>query len=254
MPTLVFPAIRFVLLLLLLGGCAMKTAPIILPTPPTTIPPQVRSGPFTVEERVAQFGEAVGSRLQEPFAKAGISYPPERFTLIALKQDRILELWADNGGGVKYIKSYPFTAFSGGLGPKLRQGDGQIPEGIYRIDYLNPNSSYHLSLKLDYPNAFDRSMAKNDQRHKPGGDIFIHGKDKSIGCVAIGDPAVEELFILTALVGREKVAVMISPVDFRDGNQPPHSPTAPAWLNRLHTELQQGLLPYRQPPFRTVSR
>jgi len=60
------------------------------------------------------------------------------------------------------IKSYPFTGFSGGLGPKLREGDGQIPEGVYAIEYLNPNSQFHLSVKLDYPNVFDKAKGRAD--------------------------------------------------------------------------------------------
>jgi murein L,D-transpeptidase YafK len=75
---------------------------------------------------------------------------------------------------------------SGKAGPKLREGDGQVPEGIYRIDGLNPNSSYHLSLKLNYPNDFDLEQARTEGRTELGGDIFIHGKAVSIGKTRAG--------------------------------------------------------------------
>ena len=90
-----------------------------------------------------------------------------------------------------------------------------MPEGVYRIEYLNPNSSYHLSMKVDYPNAYDPAMAKRDGRTRLGGDIFIHGKDVSIGCVALGDRAIEELFTLVAETGTERVKVIIAPNDLR---------------------------------------
>ena len=71
-----------------------------------------------------------------------------------------------------------------------------MPEGVYRIVALNPNSSYHLSMKLDYPTEFDLSKARAEGRTRPGSDIFIHGKAVSIGCVAVGDDAIEEIFVL----------------------------------------------------------
>ncbi len=65
--------------------------------------------------------------------------------------------------------------------PKFKEGDGQIPEGIYGIEYLNPNSKFHLSMKINYPNSFDKEMAKIDNRKNLGGDIMIHGSNKTIG-------------------------------------------------------------------------
>ena len=69
--------------------------------------------------------------------------------------------------------------------------DGQIPEGIYGIGYLNPNSSYYFSLKVTYPNASDRARAKADGRTNLGGDIMIHGQAVTIGCVPVGDDAID---------------------------------------------------------------
>jgi len=113
------------------------------------------------------------------------------------------------------IKEYPFTAISGVLGPKLKEGDKQIPEGIYGVEYLNPNSAYHLSIKVNYPNEFDKSKTKFDEVNEMGGDIFIHGKAASIGCIAIGDRGIEEVFLLVSKADLSKVTVVISPRDFR---------------------------------------
>lgn len=106
-------------------------------------------------------------------------------------------------------------AASGGPGPKLREGDLQVPEGVYRLTAFNPNSSYHLSLRVDYPNAEDRAaedraVARSDRRTSLGGDIFIHGKAVSIGCLAIGDPGIEEL--LRARRGRRPFQDRTAPV------------------------------------------
>lgn len=98
--------------------------------------------------------ETVASVLEKARAKGLGLTGAEReglvsLTLVALKEEHLLEVWANRDGQVpRRIRRYPFTASSGGPGPKLREGDGQIPEGIYRVEYLNPNSSYHLSNEL----------------------------------------------------------------------------------------------------------
>jgi hypothetical protein len=161
--------------------------------------------------------------------------------------ERKIELWASYSGAPAFVATYPLTDTSGTLGPKLRQGDYQIPEGIYRVTWLHPNSQYHLSLKLDYPNRFDLARAAEDGRKKLGGDIFIHGDEHSIGCLAVGDPAIEELFALAARVGREQVTVLIAPWDFR--RRPPSSTaTTPAWLPTLYAQLGVQLERYRAAP------
>ena len=140
--------------------------------------------------------------------------------LIAIKETRELEVWTSTveNERPKYRKTYPFTGFSGKLGLKLRAGDGQIPEGVYGIEGLNPNSKLHLSIKIAYPNDSDRKLASLDGRTDLGGDIFKHGKTFSIGCIPIGDKNIEELFFLIAHVKPEKSSIIIMPVDFRLGN------------------------------------
>ena len=89
-------------------------------------------------------------------------------------------------------------------GQELRQGDGQIPEGIYRIEHLNPMSSFYLSMKVGYPNDFDRARAKEDGRTDLGGDIFIHGSCVTIGCVPLQNGPIEEVY-LAAVDARTKI-------------------------------------------------
>jgi murein L,D-transpeptidase YafK len=131
--------------------------------------------------------------------------------LICIKEERKLELWI-NGA---MAKTYPMTAFSGGPGPKLREGDRQIPEGIYPAVHLNPNSAFHLSVKVGYPNAWDKAWAKEEKRERLGGDIFIHGEDVTIGCIPIGNRAIEEVFWAVYQAKPAHTRILISPVDFR---------------------------------------
>jgi len=139
--------------------------------------------------------------------------------LFCFKEERVIEVWAKGGFGRKKIKEFVFQGFSGELGPKLREGDGQIPEGVYGIEYLNPNSRFHLSMKLSYPNAFDRKMGERDGRKKLGYDIFIHGKSATVGCIPIGDEGIEELFLMVAEVGKSNVRVVVAPYDLRLGRR-----------------------------------
>ena len=134
--------------------------------------------------------------------------------ICVFKNERLVELCST--GWVSPLV-YPMTAFSGKLGPKLREGDGQIPEGIYRVEYMNPNSRFYLSFKVSYPNDFDKEMAKRDGRVNLGGDIMIHGSDGTVGCVPIGDDAIEDVFYLVAKVGLKNVEIVIAPYDMRKG-------------------------------------
>ncbi|MEM7244265.1 MAG: L,D-transpeptidase family protein [Acidobacteriota bacterium] len=201
-------------------------------------------GRRTVAEAVEQFAPDAEARLRPHFESAGVDYPPERLAFVVLKDTKTFELWADDGGGPTRVVDYPVLAASGGPGPKLREGDRQVPEGLYRISGLNPNSAFHLSMKVSYPNEHDLLHAEREGRTEPGSDIFIHGKAASIGCLAMGDPAIEELFVLTARVGRERVEVLIAPTDFRRHGVPPVDEEQPAWVPALHASLIEALARY----------
>ena len=163
-----------------------------------------------------------------------------KLRILVFKNERSVEVHAP---GWKAPRIYSMTAFSGSLGPKLREGDGQIPEGIYGIEYLNPNSSYYLSLKVTYPNASDRARAKVDGRTNLGGDIMIHGKAVTIGCVPVGDDAIEDIFYLASAVGIKNVSVVIAPYDMRKGRKPGLERSPLKWYpnlcNEIHTALSE---------------
>jgi len=205
------------------------------------IPPSTLPGERTVEDVLHVYGDYATRKLSPYFAKAQVSYPPREVTLIALKQEMKLELWARDSGEFRFIRDYRIKAASGVSGPKLRQGDMQVPEGIYRIEGLNPNSHYHLAMKINYPNAFDLFNAEMDGRADPGSDIFIHGRAASIGCLAMGDEAIEELFVLTAHVGPGNVKVVIAPHDPRVYPLVANAEYLPEWTFGLYSLISREI-------------
>jgi len=205
------------------------------------IPPPKLPGQWTVDDILQAYGAYVAGEFNHYFVKAKVSYPPREITLVALKQEKKLELWARDSGEFRFIRDYYILAASGVDGPKLRQGDRQVPEGIYRISELNPNSHYHLSMKINYPNEFDLLHARQERRTNPGSDIFIHGKTASIGCLALGDEAIEELFVLTAQIGSENVKVVIAPHDPRLYPLEADSKRLPKWTSELYSIISREI-------------
>ena len=109
------------------------------------------------------------------------------------KEKLELEIWKQREDGRFYhLKTYPICNWSGDLGPKVRQGDRQAPEGFYTVtrEQMNPDSNYHLAMNLGYPNAFDRSQGRT------GEVLMIHGKCKSAGCYAMTDALIEEIYAI----------------------------------------------------------
>jgi murein L,D-transpeptidase YafK len=145
------------------------------------------------QERVAAARRNQSRAIAELFAAAGVEYPPGELYLRALKHERELEVWAGpRGGPLVKVKTYPICAASGEPGPKRQEGDLQVPEGFYSIDLFNPRSAFHLSMRVSYPNAADRLLG-----YRPlGGAIMVHGNCVSIGCLAIQDGPIEELYVM----------------------------------------------------------
>ncbi len=127
------------------------------------------------------------------------------------KETSELEFWVKNAQGIYALfKTYPICTFSGNLGPKLKEGDKQAPEGFYSITRksLNPNSRYHLAMNIGYPNAYDRAHGRT------GDYIMVHGNCVSIGCFAMGDKQIEEIYTLVSASlsqGQESVPIHIFP-------------------------------------------
>jgi L,D-transpeptidase catalytic domain len=205
-------------------------------------------GGRSVAQRVAQHEDAVRRRLQPLLAAAGLASVPQDVALLAFKDSRRLQLHARDTAAQpwRFVTTYRIQGASGGPGPKLREGDGQVPEGVYRVTLLNPNSRFHLSLRLDYPNDFDRRMAEADGRRQLGGDVMIHGTAASIGCVAVGNDAAEDLFVLAAWVGVEHLRVVISPTDFRHARAQAPIAAVP-WAGALYATLRSELSSYPHP-------
>ena len=197
-------------------------------------------GKETVTSIISTIGSDAYARLKPDLNRLNIDDLATDLVLVGLKEERILEVYIKGNDGFNLLKKYPFTAFSGALGPKLKEGDRQIPEGVYKIEYLNPNSSYYLSMKIDYPNKFDKSKTKYSEISKMGNDIFIHGKAATIGCIPIGDEAIEELFYLVQKVEKHRVKVIISPRDFRSNSSFPEIANID-WEEELYTIISQEL-------------
>lgn len=198
-----------------------------------------------IDRAIKRYGLRTEPQLISFFKKAGVSYPPKDIALLAFKSERKVELWAKNPNEAwVHIHDYPLTAFSGGLGPKLRENDKQIPEGIYKLVNFNPYSSMHLSMMINYPNNFDKQKGIIDGRKALGNNIFIHGKDLSVGCLAIGDSAIDQLFLLARRVGLNNIQMIIAPNDIRKEKPSTQDVAQPKWLPELYEQIAQSLKPF----------
>jgi murein L,D-transpeptidase YafK len=131
--------------------------------------------------------------------------------LRAFKKEKELEVWIKTKDTYSLLTKYDFCTTSGVLGPKRKEGDLQIPEGVYHINHFNPFSTFHLSLGINYPNTSDKILG--DKKH-PGGSIYIHGNCVSIGCIPITDDKIKELYILAVEAkngGQSDIPVHIFP-------------------------------------------
>jgi murein L,D-transpeptidase YafK len=199
-----------------------------------------------IDNAISRYGLQMEPQLIKFFAASGVAYPPQEIALLAFKKERHIQLWAkDDNLSWRYIHTYPLTAFSGRLGPKLKERDGQIPEGVYRLTTLNPFSSMHLSMMINYPNNFDRLQAIKDGRRQLGGNIFLHGKSLSVGCLAVGNKAIDQLFLLVRRVGLNHVLMIIAPNDLRQDKPATSTFAQPRWLPELYKNIAQALSPFR---------
>jgi len=128
-----------------------------------------------------------------------------------------LEVWLEKQGRYHLFKTYPICSYSGYLGPKLHEGDWQSPEGFYRVSpaQMNPHSSYHLSFNIGYPNDYDTLLQRN------GGEIMVHGGCSSMGCFAMGDHRMEEIYALAHfafLNGQEAFDIHVFPFPMTNEN------------------------------------
>ncbi len=138
----------------------------------------------------------------------------------AFKDEGDFEVWAKSKSDQTFqlLKTYKICRASGDLGPKRKQGDLQVPEGFYSIHIFNPNSNYYLSLGVNYPNASDKKLS---DKTAPGGDIFIHGKCVTIGCLPLTDSKIKEVYLLAVEAknaGQKQIRVDIFPFRMTESN------------------------------------
>lgn len=177
----------------------------------------------------------VRPHLERDLARAGLRYGAPVFLRIT-KRERELEVWIERGGRYARFRTYPICAFSGEPGPKMRQGDGQAPEGFYRVaaGQLNPLSRFHLSFDLGYPNAYDRAHGRT------GSALMVHGNCVSIGCYAMGDEAIEQIYTLVDAALRDgQPAVPVHVFPFRMSEEALRLNAASPHL-AFWRDLQQG--------------
>lgn len=169
-------------------------------------------------DRVAEARLEKSEYLISLFNSKGINFNAS-FDLFfrAFKIEKELEIWGKDNEGDRFVllKKYTVCAASGGLGPKRKEGDRQVPEGVYHVNRFNPKSKFHLSLGLNYPNEADLYFSDKEQ---PGSDIFIHGSCVSIGCLAMNDERIKEIYLMAAQAkkyGQEKIPVHIFPMKMK---------------------------------------
>lgn len=205
------------------------------------------AGEATAAGRADAAAARVAPQLKQDLAAAGLAWGAPVF-LRLFKLEAQLELWVEHADGWRQFRSWPICAFSGALGPKQKVGDRQAPEGFYGVTRarLNPWSSYHLSFDLGYPNAYDRAHGRT------GSLLMVHGDCVSIGCYAMGDAAIEEIYTLVDAAlsnGQREVPVHAFPFRF-DRADVDQRLADPQW-GPFWTELRAGWVAFestRRPP------
>jgi murein L,D-transpeptidase YafK len=202
--------------------------------------------------RAAAASARVRPALERDLTAAGLRFGDPIF-LRAFKEERQLELFVQNrrSGTFDLFRTYPIAAASGTLGPKLAEGDGQVPEGFYAVppSAMKPDSRYHLAFNIGYPNAFDRSLGRT------GSLIMVHGNQVSIGCLAMTDEKIEEIYTLASAAhesGQRSIPIHIFP--FRMTEARMQKAAGSAWFT-FWTNLKQGhdwFEKHRIPPNATV--
>lgn len=192
-------------------GLLFLAIPVVAVLAVALLPAPVRDGYMISMQRhyrvwLASSGQAMPGtpdleRFDERLKAKGMALGAPIFMRI-FKREFELELWMLKNGRYELFATYPVCKWSGRLGPKLQTGDRQAPEGFYAVDKsaLNPNSRWHRSFNLGFPNAFDQAHGRT------GSFLMVHGGCGSIGCYAMTNPVIEEIWeiVTRALDGGQK--------------------------------------------------
>jgi len=168
------------------------------------------------------------------------------------KEESELEIWVQGSERFELFRTWPICTWSGELGPKLIEGDGQSPEGFYYVQSsrMNPSSTFHLSFNLGYPNAFDRS------HERTGSYLMVHGNCVSIGCYAMTDAGIEEIWALAdGALGGGQNYFRVHVFPFRMGSEKLETHIDSEW-HAFWLNLKQGYDLFEStgwPPDTTVS-
>lgn len=170
-------------------------------------------------ERVRTAYDQKWESLRKELALTAIKSPFKLYIAV-YKSEGKLEVWLQATAQRKYqlFKTYNFCAHSGTLGPKVKEGDLQTPEGFYYLNAFNPKSNFYLSLGVNYPNSID---LRRSGQEKPGGDIYIHGNCVTIGCIPLTDEKIKEIYVLAVEAknsGQLQISVNIFPFKMTDAN------------------------------------
>ncbi len=172
-------------------------------------------------ERVRLAKSRADAAVKKLFKDSGLAEPRYIYWR-SFKLEDELELWGSDSsnGTYRLIKTYKICKGSGDLGPKRKFGDMQVPEGLYYIERFNPNSNYHLSMKIAYPNESDLILA---DKENPGNEIYMHGGCASVGCLPMTDSTIDEIYWITVLAqsyqGKNaKIPIDIFPCRFNKTN------------------------------------
>lgn len=181
-----------------------------------------------------------GAIITSNLSKLGVQQKGLELYLRAFKLEKKLEVWVrSTSGRFKLYKTFNFCSSSGTLGPKRREGDGQIPEGLYEIEIFNPVSNFFLSMSVSYPNASD---VARKTASASGGDIYIHGNCVTIGCIPITDDGIKELYALCVLAkeaNKSKIRVDMFPYKMTEKANSAHAKKHPK-----HASLWKELKPF----------
>jgi murein L,D-transpeptidase YafK len=237
-------------------GLIVGVVSVVWLTPPSVITSVITADDSAIDRerrerfRTVSLGRALDgtpdlASLDTRLAAHGIGLGAPIFMRI-FKREFELELWMKRDGRFHRFATYPICRYSGGLGPKLREGDKQAPEGIYTVGpkQLNPNSQWHRAFNLGFPNSHDAALGRT------GSFVMVHGGCSSVGCFAMTDAVVDELWqIVTAALGAGQARFQLQVFPFRMTAENfaarKDSPWLPFWqdLKTVHDAFDQTLLP-----------
>ncbi|MEZ5046845.1 MAG: hypothetical protein R2831_07610 [Chitinophagaceae bacterium] len=167
-------------------------------------------------DRVQAASQRFEKEIKNQIEKKGLKYPCTNLLFRAFKGSNELELWGRNTIQDTFvlIKNYKICALSGILGPKRWEGDRQVPEGFYFLNEFKPNSEYHLSMLVNYPNYSD--LIAGNKQH-PGGDIYVHGACMTVGCLPMTNEWIEEIYIFALqarINGQMNIPIHVFPLRY----------------------------------------